>query len=425
MRHPKDMSRRQVLARAGGAAVAMPSLAAILAACTKPGSATSGGSNSALDNIPIATLDAPVTLPLTQDPIASDAPMESGPLVLYNWADYIYKKVVQDFETKYGVDVQITTFNNLEEGIQKLVNGQVTPDVFVPTPGYLRRLVAKDLLQPLNHDLIPNMTTTVWPSYSNPGPYYDVGWNYTVPYTIYTWGVAYRRDLIVPGNESGSDQSIASQGWDALWNHDYAGKISLYDSYGDTIAITILRNGSLDVNSQDPAVIDAAKTAIEQTINDNDARLTINGVYAKLPAGDYVVAESWSGDIVGAQFYLPKGLSTDVLGYWKPEDGKTMIGNDLLAIPKAASNPRLAHAFLNFMLDDKEGTENFTQWNGYQPPFNSIQPESLVKDGIVPESLASAVVTEDMFKKDLTPYELPPEVDQMWLDAWTEIKAGA
>src|SRR4029079_17736193 len=182
-----------VLTRAGGAAIAMPSLAAILAACIKPGSETPGGSGSALDNTPIAPRDTPVTLPPTQDPIAADTPIESGPLVLYNWADYIYKKVVADFEDKFGVDVQITTFNNLEEGIQKVVNGQVTPDVFVPTPGYLRRLVAKDLLQPLQHDLIPNMSN-VWPSYSNPGPYYDLGWNYSVPYTIYTWGVAYNRD---------------------------------------------------------------------------------------------------------------------------------------------------------------------------------------------------------------------------------------
>ena len=416
MRHPKDMSRRQFLTRAGGTAIAMPSLAAILAACSKPSTGSGGG--SALDNIPIATLDAPTELPTVQDPIAADTPIESGPLVLYNWADYIYKKVVGEFEDKFGVDVQIATFNNLEEGIQKVVNGQIEPDVFVPTPGYLRRLVAKDLLQPLQHDLIPNMAN-VWPSYSNPGPYYDLNWHYSVPYTIYTWGVAYRRDRI-------NDADAAQQGWEALWNHDYAGEISLYDSYGDTIAITILRNGSLDVNSQDPAVIEAAKEAILQTINDNEARLTINGVYAKLPAGDYTVAEAWSGDIVGASiFYLPPGVSSDILGYWKPEDGKTMIGNDLLVVPKVSKNPRLAHEFINFMLDEKNGFDNFSGYNGYQPPFTSINPETLVQKGIVPETLTSAVVTEDMFKKDLTPYELPSDVDQMWLDAWTEIKAGA
>jgi spermidine/putrescine transport system substrate-binding protein len=418
MRHPKDMSRRQFLTRAGGAAIAMPSLAAILAACTKPGSGSGGDASGSLENIPIATLDNPVELPLTSEPIAADTPIESGPLVLYNWADYIYKKVVQDFEEKFQVDVQISTFNNLEEGIQKVVNGQITPDVFVPTPGYLRRLVAKNLLQPLQHELIPNMAN-VWPSYSNPGPYYDLNWHYSIPYTIYTWGVAYRRDRV-------DDADLASQGWDALWNHDYAGEISLYDSYGDTIAITILRDGSLDVNSQDPAVINNAKEAILQTINDNQARLTINGVYAKLPAGDYTVAESWSGDIVGASiFYLPPGVSSDILGYWKPENGKTMIGNDLLVVPSVSKSPRLAHEFINFMLDEKEGTENFTGYNGYQPPFTSINPETLVAKGIVPETLTSAVVTEDMFKKDLTPYELPPEVDQIWLDAWTEIKAGA
>jgi spermidine/putrescine transport system substrate-binding protein len=415
MRHPKDLSRRQFLTRAGGAAIAMPSLAAILAACSKPASsAPSGGAAE----IPIATLENPVTLPLNQAAIPADTPLESGPLVLYNWADYIWKRSVADFEDKFGVSVDITTFNNMEEGIQKVANGQVTADVFVPTPGYLRRLVQQNLVQPLQHELIPNMEANVWPSYSNPGPYYDLGWNYTVPYTIYTWGVAYRRDRV-------SDAEAEAQGWEALWNPDYNGAISLYDSYGDTIAVAILRNGSLDVNTGDPALIDAAKEAILQTINGNKARLSINGVYAKLPAGDYTVAEAWSGDIVGAQWYLPKGTGTDVLGYWRPETGKTMIGNDLLAIPTAAKNPRLAHEFINFFLDEKVGYDNFVNWNGYQPPFTSIEPDKLISDGVVPDTLASAVVTEDMFKKDLTPYELTPTVDQMWLDAWTEIKAGA
>ena len=183
---------------------------------------------------------------MTRDPIAADTPIESGPLVLYNWADYIHKKVVAEFEEEYGVEVDITTYNNMEEGIQKVANDQVTADVFVPTPGYLRRLVDQDLLLPLQHELIPNMMSSVWPSYSDPGPYYDLAWNYSVPYTIYTWGVAYRRDRV-------SDEDAAAQGWDALWNSDYAGAISLYNSYGDTIAVAILRSGSLDVNTSDPA----------------------------------------------------------------------------------------------------------------------------------------------------------------------------
>ena len=273
------------------------------------------------------------------------------------------------------------------------------------------------MLQPLQHELIPNQANN-WPSYSDPGPYYDLGWRYTVPYTIYTWGVAYRRDIV-------SDEELAAQGWNALWNHDYDGKISLYNSYGDTIAVAILRDGSLDVNSCDPTTITAAKDAILQTINDNKALLTINGVYAKLPAGDFTVAESWSGDIVGAQWYLPNNTPKSVLGYWRPDNGKTMVGNDLLAIPKSAKNPRLAHEFINFFLDDKIAFDNFANWNGYQPPQVSIDPASLIDKGVVPAQLGSAVVTEDMFKTDLTPVELTPDCDQMWLDAWTEIQAGA
>jgi spermidine/putrescine transport system substrate-binding protein len=418
MAHPKDLSRRAFLQRAGGSALAVPSLAAVLAACSKPGEPTSGGTTAGTENIPIATLEAPVELPVTRDPISATTPPESGPLVLYNWADYIWKRKVSEFEEQFGVDVEITTFNNMEEGIQKVLNGQVTPDVFVPTPGYLRRLVGEDILQPLQHELIPNMEAAVWPSYSNPGPYYDLNWNYTVPYTIYTWGVAYRRDIV-------DDDEAAAQGWEMLWDPAHAGFISLYDSYGDTIAITILRNGSLDVNTGDPALITAAKESILETITENDARLTINGVYAKLPAGEYHVAESWSGDIVGAQWYLPKDTDWDVLGFWRPPNGQTMIGNDLLAIPTSAANPRLAHEFINFFLDDENGYENFVNWNGYQPPFTSIQPERLVEEEVVPPGAAAAVVTEEMFKTDLTPVELAPEVDQLWLDAWTEIKAGA
>ncbi|HEY7762949.1 MAG TPA: spermidine/putrescine ABC transporter substrate-binding protein [Actinomycetota bacterium] len=420
-RHPMERrwSRRQFLGRAAGGAVAVPSLAAILAACSKPGTDTSGGGGgSTTGPIPIATPENPVELPLNGDPIPTDTPIEAGAtLQVYNWIDYMYKKVLKAFEEEYDVTIEWTTFNNMEEGVQKLVAGQVQPDVFFPTTDYISRLVESDLIQPLNHELIPNLKSVVWPSFTDPGPFYDLGARYSVPYTIYTTGVAYRRDRV-------DDADADAQGYDLLWNPEYAGEIAYYDSYRDAIGMALIRNGVTDTNTDDPAAIEAAKESILEILNDLDGKLSINGTYAKLPEGEFTVSQSWSGDIVGAQWYLPKGTTWDVLGYWYPEDEPGMIGNDTIVIPTTSQNPRLAHEFLNFFLSEEYGIENFTQWNGYQPPFNSIEPGKLIEDGVVPPALDKAVVTESMFTTGLIQSQLPPEVDKLWLDAWSEIQAG-
>ena len=150
----------------------------------------------------------------------------------------------------------------------------------------------------------------------------------------------------------------------------------------------LLRNGVTDPDSTDPAAIGAAKDAILQMINDNGARLAINGTYVKLSEGEVTISQSWSGDIVGAKYYLPKGTSEDVLGYWYPDDKKGLIGNDTITIPANAPHPRLAHEFLNFFLDEKWGYMNFADWNGYQPPFTSIDPDRLIADGVVAPALS-------------------------------------
>jgi spermidine/putrescine transport system substrate-binding protein len=421
------MSRRDFLVRAGGAAVAMPSLAAILAACQKPGTtsgggggATGGGTTGAVDpgEIPIASPNNPVELPLLRDPIPTDTPIEAGAtLQVYNWDAYFYKAVLKAFEDEYDVKVEWTTFNNMEEGIQKLVAGQVTADVFFPTTDYIRRLVASDNLQPLNLELIPNLASTVWPVFSDPGPWYDLGAHYTVPYVIYTTGVAYRRDRV-------DDADAAAMGYEAFFDPRFENAVAYYDSYRDAIGMMLLRNGITDPDSDDAAAIDNAKNAILQMINDNGARLSINGTYAKLPEGEFTVSQAWSGDIVGAKYYLPKGTSEDVLGYWYPEDKKGLIGNDTIAIPSDAPHPRLAHEFVNFLLDEKWGYENFAQWNGYQPPFKSIEPDRLIDEGVVSPSLSLAVLGEENFTQGYIQSELTPEADALWLAAWNEILAG-
>ena len=122
-------------------------------------------------------------------------------------------------------------------------------------------------------------------------------------------------------------------------------------------------------------------------LDTNDARVTINGAYALLPEGDIWAHQAWSGDMVGAQYYLPKGVSTDVLGYWYPADRAGNVNNDTMTVPANAQHPVLAHAFLNFMLSKKYGFENFADWVGYQPPQISIKPATLIEAGVVPDKM--------------------------------------
>ena len=405
-----DMTRRRFLARLGAAGLATPTLPALLAACGRP-------TTTASERI-IADPAQPLTLPLHGEPIAADTPIEPGAtLEIYNWEAYLYKKVLGEFEERFDCTVEVTTFNNMEEGISKMTSAQVEADVFFPTTDYVARLVEADLVQPLQHELIPNMEANVWPAYWDPGPWYDVGWRYTVPYIIFTTGVAYRRDRI-------GDDEAADQGYEMLWNPEHAGMISYYDSYRDAIGMALLRNGGTDVNSGDPAEVRAAADAILEILDDLDGRLTINGAYAKLPEGEFTVTQAWSGDIVGAKWYLPKGTEEDVLGYWFPEDDEGLIGNDTMVIPRSAPNPRLAHEFLNFMLDEEAGYTNFAEWNAYQPPFTSIDPARLVAEGVVPVSLERAVVTQEMFATGYIQTELPPDADQIWADEWARIQTG-
>ena len=142
----------------------------------------------------------------------------------------------------------------MEEGIQKLVAGQVQADVFFPDdrlhpPPRPDRPVAAAQ---------PRAASPTWPTRgpcSPIRPWYDLGWNYTVPYVIYTTGVAYRRDRI-------DDAEAAAKGYEMYFDPAVKGAVSYYDSYRDAIGEMLLRNGVTDPDTGDPAAIDAAKQAI-------------------------------------------------------------------------------------------------------------------------------------------------------------------
>ncbi len=96
-----------------------------------------GGSSSSAKSspdLPIASKKRPITLPIFSDnkPIPSGRSPEKGPLIIYDWAFYLSPAVVKSFEQKYGVKAQVTTFASIDEALNKISSGAITPDVWVP-----------------------------------------------------------------------------------------------------------------------------------------------------------------------------------------------------------------------------------------------------------------------------------------------------
>lgn len=420
---PDDLSRREFLLRAAGAATVMSGAGGLLAACSSsttvaaPTSTT--GELLGPGGLPLARPDKRVTLPRWEDPIASGLePETGGTFTIFNYPDYFYKKLLKDFGKKYKVDVQYTAFDNISSGIRRLASGAVQPDVMEMTPDNLDLAVASKLIKPLNLDYIPNLQANVWPELVS--PFYDGESRYTVPYTTYATGIAWRNDKV--------SEDIASmpQPWDIFWESQaYKGKVALLSEPRETIAMALLRKGITDINTEDPKLIDQAIADLKELYG--VCNIKVGDVqYQAVPEGTSWLNQAWTGDMIaGYIYYLPKGTPGSVLSYWKAEKGKVPIQNDCFSICTTTKKPVLAHLFLNYLLDNGVSYSNFVNFNGYQPPLNEIDPASLVKDGVVPENLTNSVLTNDDFGPDsLQEMTLTARGQQLWENGYSDFLAG-
>jgi spermidine/putrescine-binding protein len=112
-----------------------------------------------------------------------------------------------------------------------------------------------------------------------------------------------------------------------------------------------------------------------------------------------------------------------VVSFWGP-DGGGVVQNDFLCITRAAEKPALAHAFLNFMLDEKNAYDNFVNFNGYMPPQNAITAESLLEEELIPETLEKAVIRPEQFAFNQALLQLTVEGEDLWEQAWSRFRAG-
>jgi spermidine/putrescine transport system substrate-binding protein len=408
------IDRRSFLRGAAAGAAAVP-LAGVLAACVRdapPGAA------------PSPTRANPATLPLHEDLLVPGAArIERGAtLRVYQWREYLADEVLEGFVRRHGaddVDVQVESFADMDEALARLRGPDGDFDVFFPTIDVLPRLVQARLLRPLTHELLPNLPN-LWPEFRpDPGPFYDRGARYSVPYTVYSSGIAWRTDLVQARD--------ASRPLDLPWNPRYRGRTGFLDQYREALGLALLREGLADVNTVDPDTIARAAAALREAVL-MGASLTEEGAYEDLPEGRVVAHQAWSGDLLTALTYEGHDpvATGRTLAYWWPMDGTGWVGCDLTAICARGRSPVLAHAFVDHLLDEDVAFRNFL-WNGYQPPLDAITRDIALRTypGLSEVGHHCAILDPQGFAASQMLHALDPRSNATWLDAWQSVLAVA
>jgi spermidine/putrescine transport system substrate-binding protein len=344
-------------------------------------------------------------------PIDARAEIERGAtLRIYEWRDYLAPEVLDSFTRRYaehGVGVAVESFTTMVEAAERLRRPDATFDVFFPTIDALPGLVAAGLLRPLTHDLLPNLSN-LWPYFlDGSGPFYDVGQRYSVPYTVYSTGIGWRRDLVRDGDAPPSMENP----YDAFWNARYRGAVGIYDDYREAIAMALVRRGE-DPNTGEEGAVDRAVDDLVALAENVDVEISAEGAYDELQTGEYALQQAWSGDILSARrFGADRADDAGVVAYTWPHGG--IVGCDLTSICTNGRSPALAHAFLDHLLDVRVAFENF-HWNGYQPPVGDDPP-------VVPSYLEDAILHPGDLAEGRFLRPLGPEADARWRVGWQRV----
>lgn len=276
----------------------------------------------------------------------SSATADGGTISVYNWGEYIDPELIDQFEEETNISVVYETFDSNESMMTKIEQGGTTYDVAMPSEYAIEKMKENDLLQPINHELIPNL--------QNIDPYFldlsfDPGNKYSIPYFWGTVGIAYNPTLL---------EGQTFESWDDLWDPTLQQEVILVDSAREVIGMGLNSLG-YSLNSTD---LDELREATDKlkTMGPNVKAIIGDEIVEMMRREEAAVAVTWSGQAADMMW-----INEDI-DYSVPEEGSNLWFDNMI-IPSTADNVEGAHAFINFMLDPEVAAQN-ADYVGYSTP---------------------------------------------------------
>ncbi len=151
----------------------------ILAGCSSSSSTAQADAGQQETAEAAKTQEAPAAEEAVQTEEAPAAEL-ADELNIYIWSEYVSDEAIEGFEEKYGIEVNVQTFDSMEEGYAKMQSGAGSQyDLIQCNNTFAQGLISQGLVQKLNYDNIPNYANI---EDSAKESTYDPNHEYTVPY---------------------------------------------------------------------------------------------------------------------------------------------------------------------------------------------------------------------------------------------------
>lgn len=268
-------------------------------------------------------------------------------LNVYNWANYMPREILHQFEQETGIHINYNEFDSNEIMYAKLKsNPNSGYDIIVPSSYYVPRMARDHLLQRLDLRRIPN---SKYLKKILLGREYDPHNDYSLPYTWGVTGIAVNQRYFSPKD---------FKHWQDLWNPRYKNQLLLIDDMREVFSIALITLG-YSVNDTDPEHIKQAYEKLRLLLPNiklfnSDAE---QNIYVDT---DATLGIAWNGDIYQVQQENPD------VQFVYPEN-QFVLWIDCVCIMARAPHLNSAYIFLNF-INRPDIAAKIADFNGYSSP---------------------------------------------------------
>jgi spermidine/putrescine transport system substrate-binding protein len=264
---------------------------------------------------------------------------------IFMWSDYISDETIANFESEYGVKVNLSYMNDNADSITKLTAGAGSEyDLIMTCDAYMESLIQGGYLEELDLSQIPNSENI------NKAYWSEENQGYCVPYLMNYIYVVYDTERC----------PIEITSYNDLISPEMKGQIGSVDGARNLFPIALIALG-YDPNSTDENEI---AEAYEWLTKYNENVVAYGSTETNIVNGTISCMLTYDGNAAEAMAQMGEDNTLVVAPGFTDA---VQLGFDLYVIPKGAAHMDLAYKFLDYICDPEVMANNLVE-NPYSCP---------------------------------------------------------